>query len=158
MKRENILIGVVIVLAIINGLVLYRFVSGPGGPPDGPPPHDKIIVERLGLDQSQQRAFDGLKYQHRTKVNELESHFEKTMEAYFLLLRSNDQSKKDSLESVLGGLEREKAMVTYEHFKDLKDILRPDQKEKFDAFIPELFRFIMPPHPKRKLPPPGRNH
>jgi periplasmic protein CpxP/Spy len=156
MKRENLLIGLVLFLVLLNGFVLLRQNRGGGPRHDGPPPHDRLIIKTLNFDESQQRSFEELKFDHRRKIVELERKFETTLEEYFLLLSVENQSKKDSLESIVADLEKQKADITFQHFKDLRNLCRPDQREAFDQFIPELFRFIMPPSP-RNLPPPRRN-
>lgn len=143
MKRENFLIGLVLLLVVLNAFMLFRMSSrrGPGG---GPPPHDRIIVSTLNFDERQQQAFEKLKFEHRGRIIEIEDKFESTLEKYFLLLPNENQKAKDSLELIIAELEREKADVTFDHFRDLRNLCRPDQQKAFDEFIPQLFRFILP--------------
>lgn len=158
MKRENLLVGLVLFLVLLNAVILYLFLSNDNRPGGGPPRHDKVIIETLKFDEQQQLAFEQLKFQHRSAIVEIDNQFEPTLEAYFLLLRNDSSSSvtKDSLELVIGNLEKQKARITFSHFSDLRKLCREDQKAAFDRFIPELFRFIMPPRPKNP-PPPRRN-
>ncbi|HZY82982.1 MAG TPA: hypothetical protein VFE50_25860 [Cyclobacteriaceae bacterium] len=154
MKRENLLLTLVLFLVALNIVVVARTFMRQG--PPGPPPHDRIIIKTLGFDEEQQQAFEALKFKHRSGVIQIEKQFESVLEQYFLLLPNEDQSKKDSLDAIICDLERRKAAVTFEHFRELRQLCRPDQQKTFDNFIPELSKFIMPQGPKN-LPPPRRN-
>lgn len=154
MKKEKLLFGLIIFLVVLNGIVLYRSeFSGHPGPPR--PPHDQIIEETLGLDNDQKSVFEDLKHEHHRKMVELEHEFGQTLSSYFQQLTTVDSTRRDSLEARLGDLEREKAAITYRHFEDLRNLCHPDQKPKFDAFLPQLIRFVLPPPNPRRQDFPG---
>lgn len=152
MKRENLLLWMVAILIILNGSILFYFLRKEGNPP---PHRDKLIVETLQFDETQRAEFDRLKQEHRNQINALDDQFKQSLENYFLLLRldTGTEIKKDSIESLLASLEQERVSITYAHFQDLKNLCRADQREKFDAFIPQLIEFIVKPGPKRDGPP-----
>ncbi len=152
MKREDLFLWMVLILIVLNGAILFYFLRKEGNPP---PHRDKLIVEALRFDETQRTEFDRLKQGHRNQINALDEKFKESLENYFLLLRLNTstQLKKDSIELVLASLEQERVSITYAHFQDLKNLCRVDQREKFDAFIPQLIEFIVKPGPKRDGPP-----
>jgi hypothetical protein len=150
MKRENLLLTLVLLLVALNVIVIVRTFTR------HPPHHDRIIVSTLGFDEQQQKAFEELKFKHRSAIMEVDAQFESVMDQYFLLLQSEDKIKKDSLEAIIGNLEQHKANITFEHFRDLRQLCRPEQQKAFDDFVPQLSKFIMPRGPKN-LPPHRRN-
>lgn len=153
MKRETVLLFVVVVLVILNGIVLLHFSWKRQAPV--PPPHDKIIIETLQFDDAQQQVFEKLKRKHRSKMDSLEELYAENLENYFQSLKGVQTTPPDSLDRVLAILEQARIHVTYDHFKELKELCRADQQQKFDAFIPRLLKFIVPPPKKRKHPPEG---
>ena len=150
MKRENILTWLVIFLALLNGAVLFYFISKEYSPEPGPP--DRIIIEALQFDDQQRAEFDRLKGDHHRKMVELNARFRLTMENYFLTLQTNSIGK-DSLEQIITEIEKERLSITYSHFQDVKKLCRNDQLEKLNAFLPELIRLIGTPRPKKDGPP-----
>lgn len=157
MKRETLLLGIVALLVLLNGAILFFFLGRDEN--HRPPPHDKIIVETLQFDKAQQAQFDQLKQDHHSRVKAIDDIFDKNMEKYFALLQTDtaNLNLKDSIDSVMAFLEREKIRITYAHFEDLKKLCREDQQEKFNAFLPQLVKFIMRPNPPKKEPPERRN-
>lgn len=149
MKRENILTWLVAFLIVMNGAILFYFMRK--GPLPEPPP-DRIIVEVLQFDDRQRDEFRKLKDDHHGKMMKLNDHFRKTLEDYFLTLQNNS-SAKDSLETLISGLEKERLNITYSHFQDIKKLCRDDQLEKFNTFLPDLIRFVAAPLPKKDGPP-----
>ncbi len=150
MKRENILTWLVIFLTVLNGAVLFYFISKEQAPEPEPP--DRIIVEALQFDDQQLAEFDRLKGDHHRKMVALNNRFRLTMGNYFLTLQTNNIGK-DSLEQLNADIEKERLSITYAHFVDLKKMCRADQLEKFNAFLPELIRLVGTPRPKKGGPP-----
>lgn len=150
MKREHILTWLVVFLIVLNGAVLFYFISKEQSPEPGPP--DRIIIEALQLDDQQRAEFDRLKGDHHHKIMALNDRFRLTMENYFLTLQTNGEGK-DSLEQLITDIEKERLSITYAHFEDIKKMCRADQLEKLNAFLPELIRLVGAPKPKKGGPP-----
>lgn len=150
MTRERLLLTLVVALVMLNGVVLFVFMTQGNRP--GQPPHDRVIIETLGLDDSQQRTFDVLKRDHRRQMDSVDRIFAGVLQDYFALLNEPAQPKKDSLEQVIADLERARVRITHAHFNDLRSLCRPGQKEEFDRFLPELVKFILPPKKKHHRP------
>jgi periplasmic protein CpxP/Spy len=148
MKREYLLLGIIALLVVLNGGILFFFL-GKGEAPR--PSVEKIIVETLQFDEEQQRKLDELKLNHKRRLKNIDDSFDKSMETYFNLLQADtiNQTQKNSLDSMMAAAEREKIRTTYDHFQDIRNICREDQREKFNAFLPQLVRFIMRPNPPK---------
>jgi protein CpxP len=149
MKRENILLAAIVLLALTNGAVLFYFLRQR---PNFAPRHDQRIVDALRLDAEQQKEFEKLKADHRRQMNELDRKFNDLLDGYFGTLASNNVSSRDSLEKQLGSIEAMRARVTWQHFGDLKALCRSDQKDDFNAFLPELIKFIVQRGPRNGPP------
>lgn len=154
MNKEKLLILVVIVLVVLNVSVLgYLFFSKSSFPPPPPKSPERFIVE-LGFDEDQRNKFEILREKQFELFDEIDKKFNNVSKEYFELIKKDsfDPAVKDSLERVIAEIQVEKAKMLFNHFKDLKNICRPDQKEKFDELIPELIRFLKPPPDKMRKP------
>ncbi len=150
MKRENILMAFIVLLVVMNGAVLFYFLTGRQIPP---PRHDKRIIEALHFDDLQQQEFEKLKFGHRDQMNRLDDAFNGLLKDYFETLASGNTSMRDSLANELGKIEQQRVNITWDHFNDLKKLCKPEQAEDFNNFLPELIRFIVQRGPKNGPPP-----
>jgi len=153
MRKEKLLWLTIIVFAVMNISCLAFILLGR----NGRPPHrvDKIIIEGLQLDDNQIEEFEGLKHEHHEAMMQIDLEMKQPMKQYFgLLSQAGNQHKKDSLETLIAALYKEKLNVTYAHFADLKAICRPDQQKKLDEIMPSLMQIIG--QEKKDGPPRGR--
>jgi hypothetical protein len=158
MKRQTLLIVFLVLFLVLNlctlGFVFLRD-SGHQRPGKHTPPVDAIIIKTLGYDEAQVESFNTLKSAHHKQMMELDEGYAIALKAYFSINEdSSDKAKSDSLEQVFCRIQTEKARVTRSHFQDLKDLCRPEQKERFRELVPELVQIIVP---KKNMPPPRRN-
>ena len=161
MKNEQFYKIVIILLLLLNGGVLgYLWLnndrqhSGPphGGPRMGP---DRIIIERIGLDERQQETFRGLKDEHHQQTLDIQANEAKLHTQLFDLLKQAqlDTVAKMSILAQLKSNDSLKEEITFEHFRKLRAILTPDQQPKLDELVAELATRVMGDH--RRPPPPG---
>jgi hypothetical protein len=150
MRKEKLLLLLVVFLVVLNGITLILVIQN-----QRPPrllPHDLVIIERLGFDHEQAKEFEVLKRRHRKRIDSIDAHFRNALEDYFLLMKTPlvDTLAKAEIEGRLLELERQKVSVTFDHFLELKNLCKPDKQDEFDAFIPELVNFILPPAPHKR--------
>lgn len=151
MNRERFYKIVILCLLLLNfGILGYLLVSrndGHGHPPPGGPP-DRLIIERLKLDEKQQDTFDGLKQEHHGQMMELQEQSSILHRQLYALLKNKpvDSATKDSLMQLLQQNALQKEQVTFEHFRKLRGILRPEQEPAFDDLVEEISQRIMGPH------------
>jgi len=155
MTKEKLLTYLVLVLVILNGGTLIFILTDRHGKPPRRPHVFEVITERLKLNETQQDEFEKLRRDHRKKMDSLDDNFEQVMLNYFGLLKDVQVKKslQDSLEAVMGNLEKQKAKTTFDHFRQVKNILHEDQKNKFDQLAPELVKVMG----SKKSPPPRRD-
>ena len=161
MKREKLQFILILLLLVLNAGVITYLLLQPKHtpPPGGPRQFDRMIIDRLKLDDKQQQQFDEMKRAHHEKMMQLDAQYENILKDYLAQLKEQqiNTGAKDSLEKTLENIQLQKTSVTFEHFRQLKVILTPVQKPLFDSLIPELINVIVPPRKDMPPPPPERN-
>jgi len=155
MKKEKLFIIIILILVLINSAtLLMMWLNRPPHPPMyGHGPHkrpDKIIIEKLKLDEAQQEKFSLLKEEHHSNMVRIDDELRKTRTVYFGELKKEnaDKSITDSLETITAQLNIEKERATFDHFQKLKSLCKPDQLDDFYLLIDELSEiFSRPPLP-----------
>lgn len=152
--NKNKVLGIsVVILIILNiGILLFFTMSRPphpphGGPGMGPQPKEMIIHE-LDLDHDQIEAYDELISEHRAAIHDAEESMRTSRQALFETLKSDNQSLKDSLIQVIGENQKRIESIHYNHFEDIKKLLKPDQLNNFESLVEEL-EGIFKPRPPR---------
>lgn len=150
---------VIVALLLLNTAVIgYLWLRPPAHPPYGGPegPHrvDAMIIDRLRLDEAQQRQFEELKHEHHGHMLDIQKQAGELHNHLFTLLQAEpvDTAARNSILTQLQANYLQKELVTFDHFKKLRGILRPEQKPDFDNFVEELGRRLMQQGP----PPEGR--
>lgn len=154
-KREKIvLIGIVVLVCINSATLLMMWMNKPPFPPPHPPHErpDKIIIERLQLDEKQQKEFEKIKHEHQAQMHEIHQQTNELHQKYFKLLENENvnDSVADVYEKQLASLSEQREEYTFQHFLKLKKICRPDQMTLYTDFIGELSKILSGP----KGPPP----
>lgn len=160
-KREKILMFIILFLVLVNSATLIlMWMNRPPFPPhhghpDGPP--DKIIIERLKLEEEQIKQFEILKKEHQAQMREINTQSKELHQKYFKLLENEnvDDSTADVYEKQLANLTEQREEFTFNHFKKLKAICKPEQIKLFNDFVGELGKILAgPPPPKPSGPRP----
>ena len=147
MKREKLLIIVVIALFVLNLVSLGFLFSGNfiGAKKNGPGKPDKIIIDGLKLDQNQINQFNAIREGHHQKMMSIEKQEEKARVAFFESLKAEpiDTVQADSFIRFMSTCKLEKDQLTFEHFKELKAICRPDQIPLYNEVIDKVAKILM---------------
>ncbi len=136
--------GLLLANVILIVLFLQRPPGGPGGP-EGPGPRDprKIIIERLGFDQSQQIKYDQLIDIHRNGIDEMNDSLNEAKRALMsTLTQLPDSITINALENKIGKYQVKIEAIRYEHFAAIRKLCKPDQLHDFDELVDELPRLI----------------
>lgn len=157
MNKLQLLTAAVILLLLLNiGTLVFLFLSNDRRPaPPGPEGNaGDFIIKSLQLDEQQCRQFDTLRIQHHEMVQRAQDEDRRLHDAYFSLLKS-PQSNRQSADSIMALMAQQRKTMdsaTFEHFRQLRALCRPEQQGKFDRTIDEIARLLGPrPGP----PPPG---
>lgn len=151
MKKDAFYRVVIIILLLLNLATLsFLWMGRRGGPgKDGhPQPPDRVIIDRLQLDKQQQEQFFHLREEHHGQMVEIQKTSAHLHKVLFALLQQEQvpAATRDSLMDMIEKTDRHREEVTFEHFRKLRGILRPQQKEELDDLVGDLSEQIMGPH------------
>lgn len=152
MKQENLLKYGIWGLILLNiGLLSYIFL-------DRRKPHRRdfsppwmIFSERIGFDSQQQAKFDSLRTIHMATLDSLR---QASVPMRLQLFGLMDSAALDTTRFVLlldsiTQNRREQEQRTFEHFREVRTICRPDQLDKFKEAMRDVSKFMSkPPHHK----------
>jgi Spy/CpxP family protein refolding chaperone len=163
---------VIILLLLLNGGILaFLWVKGnnpehehPGGRP-GHGRVDRLMSDKLHFTQEQEQQMQVLKDEHHGQIMEIQKEEQQLHKELFQLLKapSTDTIAKNNLMARLGANDLRKEEVTFEHFRKIRAILKPEQLPMFDELMEEIASHIMAPHRGGRPgmpppPPPGAEH
>lgn len=159
MKNEHFYKIVIIMLLLLNaGVLCYLWLHNDDrkGPPHGAHMRpDQMIIERIGLDEQQQESFRALKDEHHSQMIDVQKADSKLHADLFALLKQAalDSTLKNYLLSQLKANDSLKEEITFDHFRKLRNTLRPEQRPKLDELVAELAGRIMRNDHRRPPPP-----
>lgn len=156
-KTFSVLFFILLLANVVGMIVLWT--SGPRHFPfSGPPKHiggpGRFLMERLELDSGQKIELENLQERFHEKMRSIREKQTLAKEAYFELLKDSAVNEKELFQKEEASLtaERERDLLLFEHFGQVRKLCRPTQKAKFDSLINELAAISQP----RPGPPPGR--
>lgn len=149
MSREKFLTIAVSFLLVLNtGTIGFLLLNKPSRP------HElwKLVIEKVGFDESQKNAYLLLRDEHRFSMDRLDDQFEESLKRYMSTISHEaNPAMEDAMSNELAEIEKMKAQLTVEHFRRVKALCKPEQVEKFNQLIPDLMPILLPPKdPKRQ--------
>ena len=133
-------------LLVLNlSMVAFFFLTKPA-PPDRAEGQQfrNEAMNILQLDEQQRTTFSELAATHNKEMNKLKKAQQDLLKPYFdHLLSEAGGVSPDSILLQYQQLEREKLVVTYQHFEDIKGILKEGQKDNFPKFMEEAIRALL---------------
>ncbi|MBU2887761.1 hypothetical protein KO507_18500 [Gilvimarinus agarilyticus] len=97
------------------------------------------IGQELDFNPDQKAAFDKMAMQHQQTIRKIDKEEQELVSTFFdQLLPDADQTDHDQILSQILQLEKDKIMVTYHHFEDLKDLCNEEQVKKFDQVLQHI--------------------
>lgn len=149
MENPRFLKIVVILLLLLNlGTLAFLFMGRPpGGRPNGPA---KFLVEALNLDDAQQTQYARLRSAHQQAMASFKERNGTDHRAFFDLLKTGqpDSLRIQQAADSIAADQKQMELATFEHFRQLRSMCRPEQQVKFDAVIDEALRIMRPPPPR----------
>lgn len=116
-------------------LLAFLFLGGPG--------HNRAnhYSSELELDAEQKSQFQQLTKDHSQLVRRLNEQEVTLLEAYFQ--KADEFETPPSFPAEVLDIKQQKVTATFQHFQDIKSILRPEQKELFPSFINQSLERIL---------------
>lgn len=146
--------GVIVGLCVVNiGLMAFILFktqgpqrhSPPGMPPEDRPRH--LIIQKLSFDDEQVAKYDELIQAHRDTIRKLDRNIMEVKNAFYNTLVTNISNER--MLQALGSLQQNIEAVHYNHFRDIQQLCRPDQQQKFNELTKDLAEYFRP-HPLRR--------
>jgi len=144
-------------LALLNAAILIFFViNRPHSPrPSGPTNNfHSDVIEILNLNAQQAIDFESIANKHHDKMTGIKQQQQQLLVPFFqqlsdstVLLNKQDVLNKFQL------LEKEKIEVTYDHLKDIKGLLLPEQLPNFKLFTQNFIENVVLGKKKNGPPP-----
>ena len=174
MESNRFLKLVIIILLLVNIATLTFMWTGRGHheghmPPPPIPRHGgpgtafEFLVHQLNFDEAQVKQFEALRSAHRQSAEQIRDKNRKMHHRFFDLLKNlpADSVLSMQLADSMALCQKQIEMLTFNHFKELRGICKPDQQKKFDEVINQALEMLAPkpprpPHgPEGPPPPPG---
>ncbi len=109
----------------------------------------------LRLNKEQANSFSELAEKHKKDMDIINKNEGTLISEYFEALNNNfSDTHSDSLLMLINDANTEKLTVTFKHFEDIKELLRPEQKPDFKRFMDRALNNIL--NIKEKTPPPPK--
>jgi Spy/CpxP family protein refolding chaperone len=117
------------------------------------------IIKELALDSNQQQVYSRLRQEHQERIRHAKDQARESKEALWDLLKKDTVTETELQQILAANAELDKTAdrITFEHFRKVRAICNPAQKEKFDGIIKQVMRMMKPgPGGRRGPGAPGR--
>ncbi len=137
MNRRYFYLIIIGLLLLSNIVLLYFAIQKPSGfNPDGP---KNIIIKKLKFDEQQIISYQKLIDQHRKEIRENDAKILLLKkELYTFLNKENNYAEKDALTIEIGKIQKHVEDIHFNHFIDIKELCKPEQRTHFEKFSIEL--------------------
>lgn len=156
MRKEVFYRVIIVALLLLNfGVLGYLWMGKKEMHQQGGPEGDRrkepaeFIIKSLQLDEQQQMKFEELKHEHQRNMQIVREESKSLHDALYKELHKQtvDSNVVDSFMQLIVVNARQREMVNFNHFRDLKTILKPEQYKLYDEFIEAIARRFGPPPP-----------
>ena len=115
-----------------------------------------FLVKELGFDSLQKQKLIALRDEHQQKVMALRKMNREAKDAFFDLLQKSDlpDSAIENGAKNAAHFDQELDVLTFRHFRDIRNLCNEEQKKKFENIIRQVLRMIGPPQGGRPQDPP----
>ncbi len=146
---------IILALMVLNIMLLFLHFNRPDRPGKLQNEPKNIIIEKLNFDAEQIEKYKELidKHRHLILKNEKEINDIKN-KLYLQLNQKTDTTITNNLYNKIAMLQKNTLMLNISHFKDIKNICKPEQLPNFEKLVGELSQIFAPKinRPKNKFP------
>ncbi len=148
MDNSRFLKIVIIILLLINiGTLGYMWMQKPQDRP-GPPRKDisGFLTRELNFTEDQKKQFETLRNEHHDAIENIQEKDREMHDKYFDLLQSaaEDSLLVTSLADSMSENRKQIELITFHHFRKVRNICDDKQKKKFDEIINDALRMMAP--------------
>jgi len=141
-KYKIIIIFLVLLNVTMLSFLWVRFAF----PPPLHPPIDHFVVRELGFDTQQRKVFHRLKQDFFPKTQKEHAQIRK-LKHQLLALSIEEWSDELEQKSIkiaknIASHQEKLEKMTFQHFREIRDICNPVQRQKFDQVLKEVLKRI----------------
>jgi protein CpxP len=148
--KVKLLTTLVVILLLINITTLagiWRMMDWNNMrlmPPPPPSPKD-FIINKLGLDDEQQKVFEELRNEHFTQMSNLREEIKSEKSELYDLLKNPQIDTNATYKHFASIMSKEERLerITFEHFRKLRNVCNDEQKQHFDVIIDKVLNMVM---------------
>ena len=126
-------------LLVLNLVLLSVIVFAPARADNSP----QRAIDTIGLDAEQQERFLDYAHAHQDEMRKYNAEQNALLETYFRQLTTDDAANPGPPPAAVQGIERQKIVSTYQHFLEVKKLLRPEQEKNFPVFVDAVLQQIL---------------
>jgi periplasmic protein CpxP/Spy len=151
---------VIVILVILNlGSLAFIWIGRSRGEVPKYGQAGEFLIRELTLTSPQQDNFGKLRDSHQKILLAMQERDRRLHDRFFeaIFLPVPDTLEVGIIADSIAGLRRQVEMLTFEHFKQLRQLLTKEQTEKFHRVFRQALDRVMPipePPPPPPLPPP----
>ncbi len=137
-------LAIALLLLLNIGTLTFLWTHRPPGGGGGP---FMFLVKETSMDDAQKRAYEQLRTEHRAQMNSFRANNSLLRGKLFELLATQDANAPEVQQMIdsIASSRKQEEIVTFEHFRKVRALCRPDQQAKFDAAIGEAVQSLGPP-------------
>ncbi len=153
MNDSRFLKIVIVILLLINiGSISFMWLHHPPPPPMQDRDAMHFLIHELNLSDAQKSQFEKLKDEHHDGMERLQDNGRDFHNRYFDLIKSSsDTNTVTQMADSISLNQKQIELLTFYHFKSVRNILTAEQQKKFDDLIGEALRKMAPPpHSERR--------
>jgi hypothetical protein len=160
MKKNLPLYVLLVFLMVVNGFFLYNYLGREGKQQqqrERKPP-GSFLVKELGFDEAQKKQFRALTRVHRRNVRGISEEIRVLKDVLFDGLSDVSLASRntDSIATLIGEKQKQRELLTFNHFAEVQKLCNAQQKEKFSKIIKDALRrgTRVQEHPRKGKPHP----
>jgi len=154
-KRNNLLLISLIVMVVINIVTISSIWLKPGKEQiediriekrimEDPPPGGDRLAEMIGFRKEQAEKFEQLKREHHREAGRILHELKQKKQELMQMVSKQPANPEEVIKSAeeIGTKQKELELLTFNHFKDIRELCDGEQKKKFDEVIFDLREII----------------
>lgn len=143
LKFYKIATGCLLLLNI--GILAFFFFTKPDRkPPRGNLRFQNEAIRILDLNKDQEQQFLKLVEVHGQQILSKDNELKELLKSYFKALKNDSPSNNE--ETILSRIQATEALklkLTYQHFKEVKSLLKQDQLDRYKTFVDEAMNKVI---------------
>lgn len=142
-QSNKVLLLIITVLLLTNIGVLVYFLKYRQCEPEAAKPKGAtdLLKEQVGFSQEQLDHYKQIREQQRELIRPMYENMRTTKDSLYRLLGDSTvtDGKLDTITSHIGEKQKALDLLTFQQFRELRKICRPDQRTLYDSMMVQLF-------------------